>query len=63
MSWQNGKSKNYKRQENGSEKDKKIIVEGAGEETLVDSGLEDTMVNAFHDVYGVTKQKVIIYNF
>ncbi|MGZ5242497.1 MAG: Glu/Leu/Phe/Val family dehydrogenase [Bacteroidia bacterium] len=37
------------------EKERQLIIHGAGEEDLVRSGLEDTMVYAFHEIYEIKK--------
>jgi hypothetical protein len=35
------------------------MIWGAGEEELVNSGLEETMITAFNEVYTKSKEKVI----
>ncbi|WP_162418701.1 Glu/Leu/Phe/Val family dehydrogenase [Cyclobacterium roseum] len=42
-----------------SESQKEIIVRGASERDLVNSGLEETMVTAYHHMNGVRKEKQI----
>lgn len=42
-----------------SEEQKEIIVRGASERDLVNSGLEETMVTAYHHMNGVRKEKNI----
>jgi len=40
-----------------SEEDRKLISYGAGEEELVNSGLEETMITSFKEVYETSKAK------
>ncbi|EPR71446.1 NAD-specific glutamate dehydrogenase [Cyclobacterium qasimii M12-11B] len=42
-----------------SEEQKRIIIKGASERDLVNSGLEETMVTAYHHMNGVRKEKGI----
>ena len=36
-----------------SEEEIQFLVQGAGEEDLVNSGLEETMINAFQEIRGI----------
>jgi glutamate dehydrogenase (NAD(P)+) len=40
-----------------SDDERKLLVNGAGEEDIVNSGLEDTMVVAYHSVRDVLKRE------
>lgn len=45
-----------------SEKERDLIIHGADEIDLVNSGLEETMVNAYHNIHGVMKRSKRVKN-